>query len=103
MRSSMVFRFSLLACGIAVVLGLAWANTTADEPATAAQQGAVASTQPLPDLAGEAFDDTASRGQGCKPCSKDRRWCGCTYNGMPRASCDPCCYTNDIGILVCLD
>ena len=42
-------------------------------------------------------------GRGCKPCKKDRRWCACTYNGLPRASCDPCCYTNDIGILVCLD
>ena len=43
------------------------------------------------------------RGKGCKPCKKDRRWCGCTYNGLPRASCDPCCYANDIGVLVCLD
>ena len=40
---------------------------------------------------------------GCKPC-KGRTWCKCTYNGLHRASCDPCCYTNDIGgILVCLD
>ena len=45
----------------------------------------------------------AGPGKRCKPCKKDRRFCKCTHNGMPRASCDPCCYTNDIGILVCLD
>lgn len=28
---------------------------------------------------------------GCKKC-KDRPWCGCTLNGAPRISCDPCCY-----------
>jgi hypothetical protein len=38
----------------------------------------------------------------CKPC-KGRTWCKCTYNGSPRSSCDPCCYTNDIGVTVCLD
>ena len=45
---------------------------------------------------------TAER-RGCKQCKRDRRWCACTHNGMPRASCDPCCYTNDSGLLVCLD
>lgn len=30
-------------------------------------------------------------GPHCKRC-KDRPWCGCTYNGAPRISCDPCCY-----------
>lgn len=39
---------------------------------------------------------------GCKPC-KGRTWCKCTYNGSPRSSCDPCCYTNNIGVTVCLD
>ena len=29
----------------------------------------------------------------CKPC-KNRTWCKCTYNGLPRVSCDPCCYGN---------
>ncbi len=46
---------------------------------------------------------TERKGKGCKPCSKDRRWCGCTLDGMPRVSCDPCCYANDIGIETCLD
>jgi hypothetical protein len=27
----------------------------------------------------------------CKPC-KDKPYCGCTYNGMPRVSCEPCCW-----------
>ena len=28
---------------------------------------------------------------GCKPC-KGQPWCGCTYQGHPRISCNPCCY-----------
>jgi hypothetical protein len=28
---------------------------------------------------------------GCKAC-KAQPWCGCTYQGHPRISCDPCCY-----------
>ena len=39
---------------------------------------------------------------GCKAC-KDRQWCKCTYNGLPRVSCNPCCYGN-LGIpQVCFD
>lgn len=30
-------------------------------------------------------------GGGCKPC-KNAPFCGCTLNGAPRVSCDPCCY-----------
>src|SRR5262245_59984435 len=38
----------------------------------------------------------------CKRC-QDRPWCGCTYNGLPRVSCNPCCYGN-LGIQqICLD
>ena len=38
----------------------------------------------------------------CKPC-KNRTWCKCTYNGLPRVSCNPCCYGN-LGIpQVCFD
>ena len=29
----------------------------------------------------------------CKAC-QDRSWCKCTYNGLPRVSCNPCCYGN---------
>ena len=28
---------------------------------------------------------------GCKKCNQ-QPWCGCTYQGHPRISCDPCCY-----------
>jgi len=28
---------------------------------------------------------------GCKAC-KNRPWCGCSYQGHPRISCNPCCY-----------
>jgi hypothetical protein len=38
----------------------------------------------------------------CKPC-KNRTWCKCTYNGLPRVSCDPCCYGN-LGVpMTCFD
>ena len=38
----------------------------------------------------------------CKPC-KDRPFCGCTYNGMPRVSCNPCCWGH-LGIpQICAD
>jgi len=52
-----------------------------------------------PMIAPEAAKTEAA---GCKPC-KGRTWCKCTYNGMPRSSCDPCCYRNNIGVQICLD
>ena len=49
----------------------------------------------------EATDELAA-GAGCKSC-KDRPWCGCRYNGLPRVSCNPCCYGN-LGIpQICYD
>ena len=39
----------------------------------------------------------------CKSC-KGREWCGCTYNGKPRVSCNPCCYQGPTDPLpVCFD
>lgn len=38
---------------------------------------------------------------GCRPC-KDKPYCGCTYNGAPRISCDPCCY-DTYPLMTCLD
>jgi hypothetical protein len=32
----------------------------------------------------------------CKACP-DQPWCGCTYQGHPRVSCDPCCYQTYAG------
>ena len=32
----------------------------------------------------------------CKACSA-QPWCGCTYEGHPRISCDPCCYSTGYG------
>ena len=37
---------------------------------------------------------------GCKAC-KEQPFCKCTYNGYQRVSCDPCCYRNNIGTLIC--
>ncbi|HEX6851980.1 MAG TPA: hypothetical protein VF139_11305 [Candidatus Polarisedimenticolaceae bacterium] len=51
---------------------------------------------------GQDLADSATQVAACKPC-KGRTWCKCTYNGSPRSSCDPCCYTNNIGVTVCLD
>ena len=45
---------------------------------------------------------SSTQAASCKPC-KDRTWCKCTYNGLRRASCNPCCYVNDIGVYTCLD
>jgi hypothetical protein len=51
-------------------------------------------------LDGIVVNETAAG--SCKPC-KGRTWCKCTYNGLPRVSCNPCCYGN-LGIpQVCLD
>jgi hypothetical protein len=39
-------------------------------------------------------DETlAVSAKACKAC-QDRPWCKCTYNGLPRVSCNPCCYGN---------
>src|SRR5215467_330050 len=38
---------------------------------------------------GASFEPSAAG--GCKAC-KQQPWCGCTYQGHPRISCDPCCY-----------
>ena len=46
--------------------------------------------------------DVAASAKGCKQC-QGRTWCHCSYNGLPRVSCNPCCYGN-LGIpQVCLD
>ena len=37
----------------------------------------------------------------CKTCP-NQSFCKCTYQGMPRISCDPCCYVNNIGVQICL-
>jgi hypothetical protein len=39
------------------------------------------------------IEATAKRCQACPA----QPWCGCTYNGHPRISCDPCCYSTGFG------
>ena len=53
----------------------------------AACQETLFSTAPTP---GASFEPLAPG--GCKPC-KNLPQCGCTYQGHPRISCDPCCYS----------
>jgi hypothetical protein len=110
-----VFAFAL---GLACVAGIAQATEeakTAPEPPPAVEP-AVSMEPPAPteEVATDAASvceeastsdlesDPSAAGPGCKPC-KGRTWCKCTYNGFPRASCDPCCYVNDIGVRICLD
>ena len=63
---------------------------------TAGAQGAECTAAPE----GSAPGDVTAV-PGCKTC-KDRPWCECRYNGYPRASCNPCCYTTPTG-LICRD
>lgn len=53
-------------------------------------------------VATPATTESKTQASACKPC-KIRAWCKCTYNGMRRASCNPCFYVNDIGVMTCLD
>src|SRR5262245_36848945 len=56
----------------------------------------VEATQELPELSievdGTDATPAAKPPKGCKACP-DQPWCACTYNGHPRVSCDPCCYS----------
>jgi len=42
------------------------------------------------------FTPTEAKPKGCQACPA-QPWCGCTYNGYPRISCDPCCYSTGWG------
>ena len=42
------------------------------------------------------FTPTEAAPKHCKACSA-QPWCACTYNGNPRISCDPCCYSTYAG------
>ena len=85
------------------------ANVTAvtDEPlqvgAECAESDQLDFTPALSPAASSTDELVASNAAArCKTC-KDRTWCKCTYNGLPRVSCNPCCYGN-LGIpQVCLD
>jgi hypothetical protein len=55
------------------------------EPSACVADEVPASTLQMP---GASFEPATP---GCKAC-KQQPWCGCTYQGHPRISCDPCCY-----------
>jgi len=55
------------------------------EPSACVAEEALASSLQMP---GASFEPVTP---GCKTC-KQQPWCGCTYQGHPRISCDPCCY-----------
>jgi hypothetical protein len=85
---------------ITLALGLAGAGplTSREEPAKAAplvnlvEPSACVADEPLAStiqMPGANFEPAAVG--RCKAC-KLQPWCGCTYQGHPRISCDPCCY-----------
>lgn len=53
----------------------------------------------------ELLQEEALELSGAKPCRpcQGREWCTCSNNGAPRISCDPCCYQQYGGQIVCLD
>ena len=53
-------------------------------------------------VATPAASESTTQAAPCKPC-KGRTWCTCTYNGMRRVSCDPCCYVDYRGVETCFD
>lgn len=55
------------------------------EPGSCQADEPLFSTVPAP---GASFESATP---GCKAC-KNLPQCGCTYQGHPRISCDPCCY-----------
>jgi hypothetical protein len=57
----------------------------------------------LSDEGAEPVVTIAAAARPCKTC-RERPTCECTYNGMPRISCVPCCYRNQFtGQQVCFD
>lgn len=109
----MRIRISLL-CTLAVVgaAGLV-IGAQQDGPAVPVADAAVTPQAPAADECSvdasveASLDDLltpAAGGPGCKRCKKGREWCGCTYEGKPRISCDPCCYQGPFDpIPVCFD
>lgn len=50
-------------------------------------------------LLGTEQEAVAPKPKPCREACPDQPWCGCTYNGHPRVSCDPCCYQTYIGLI----
>ena len=71
-------------------------NATA-KPATPAEIALSSQADSCSQAPGEPTD--TARAKSCK----DRPWCKSTYNGLPRVSCNPCCYGN-LGVpMICFD
>ena len=107
-------KFKAFCLAVVAVTLLAWMPAAAAEdpvlaPAAEAQdqgQDACLDYTPVEDSDAQPAlllgpSDMEPVAPGCKTC-KDQPFCKCTYQGMRRVSCDPCCYANDIGHLTCL-
>lgn len=52
----------------------------------------------------DVLEAVAPKPKPCRQACQDRPWCECTYNGLPRISCNPCCYMHPYtGEQVCFD
>ena len=55
-------------------------------------EGTEVQLQVVPEVENDAATPNAKPPKGCRAC-QEQPWCACTYNGHPRISCDPCCYS----------
>ncbi|MGH9868667.1 MAG: hypothetical protein ACREAA_10965 [Candidatus Polarisedimenticolia bacterium] len=94
----------LLILGAVAVLAAALVGAPALMASLSASDDAVVVEQTSPDASdGECAQAPpgATEVPGCKDC-KGRPFCTCSYNGHPRVSCNPCCYSTPSG-LICRD
>ena len=95
----------LFVLGIAAVLIAALVGApTLRASLTGSDANVVVMNQTSTDAADGSCSQTppgVSEVPGCKDC-KDRPLCTCRYNGHPRVSCNPCCYSTPTG-LICRD
>lgn len=101
---------SWLVVPVLVLVAVAWLSPTS--PALSVSADPPASDELLECFAdgwtAEALEKAALEMSSVKPCRpcRDREWCTCTYSGSgggTRVSCDPCCYQQYGGNIICLD
>ena len=70
-------------------------------PVDEAVQASASTFETADETCDQATLESNASGARCRPC-KDRPWCDCSYNGLPRVSCNPCCYGSGANY-TCLD
>ena len=93
--------------GLVVDEGSAWSPPSQDvcsetTPAAvgmeveAPQDCGIDGAQGVDGALGDAAAPVSMERKPCKACPL-QPWCACTYQGYPRISCDPCCYSTGFG------